>query len=90
MRKTYSEFCSRHTKALKLYKELFARDKRFQQFIRVSGPLQDPHPGPVPGACMCHRCVGSGSTRGAPHGSRARASQRGARGVCPRFPAALP
>ncbi|XP_044122478.1 rho guanine nucleotide exchange factor 2 isoform X7 [Neovison vison] len=34
MRKTYSEFCSRHTKALKLYKELCARDKRFQQFIR--------------------------------------------------------
>lgn len=42
MRKTYSEFCSRHTKALKLYKELYARDKRFQQFIRVSRPLQDP------------------------------------------------
>lgn len=42
MRKTYSEFCSRHTKALKLYKELYARDKRFQQFIRVSKPLQDP------------------------------------------------
>lgn len=36
MRKTYAEFCSRHTKALKLYKELYARDKRFQQFIRVS------------------------------------------------------
>ncbi|XP_053460571.1 rho guanine nucleotide exchange factor 2 isoform X4 [Nycticebus coucang] len=34
MRKTYSEFCSRHTKALKVYKELYARDKRFQQFIR--------------------------------------------------------
>uniref|UniRef100_A0A7N4PZJ7 Rho guanine nucleotide exchange factor 2 n=1 Tax=Sarcophilus harrisii TaxID=9305 RepID=A0A7N4PZJ7_SARHA len=34
MRKAYSEFCSRHTKALKLYKELYARDKRFQQFIR--------------------------------------------------------
>nr|KAF6396135.1 Rho/Rac guanine nucleotide exchange factor 2 [Rousettus aegyptiacus] len=34
MRKTYAEFCSRHTKALKLYKELYARDKRFQQFIR--------------------------------------------------------
>ncbi|XP_007641732.1 rho guanine nucleotide exchange factor 2 isoform X2 [Cricetulus griseus] len=34
MRKTYSEFCSRHNKALKLYKELYARDKRFQQFIR--------------------------------------------------------
>uniref|UniRef100_A0A452UWI6 Rho guanine nucleotide exchange factor 2 n=1 Tax=Ursus maritimus TaxID=29073 RepID=A0A452UWI6_URSMA len=37
MRKTYSEFCSRHTKALKLYKELYARDKRFQQFIRTRG-----------------------------------------------------
>ncbi|XP_063002175.1 rho guanine nucleotide exchange factor 2 [Elgaria multicarinata webbii] len=34
MKKAYSEFCSRHTKAVKLYKELFARDKRFQQFIR--------------------------------------------------------
>eukprot|EP00074_Homo_sapiens_P062528 XP_011508441.1 rho guanine nucleotide exchange factor 2 isoform X1 [Homo sapiens] len=34
MCKTYSEFCSRHSKALKLYKELYARDKRFQQFIR--------------------------------------------------------
>lgn len=62
MRKTYSEFCSRHTKALKLYKELYARDKRFQQFIRVSKPLQDPHsascsgPNPAPqfmGACVC-------------------------------------
>lgn len=37
MKKAYSEFCSRHTKAVKLYKELFARDKRFQQFIRVRG-----------------------------------------------------
>uniref|UniRef100_A0A8D0G9M2 Rho guanine nucleotide exchange factor 2 n=1 Tax=Sphenodon punctatus TaxID=8508 RepID=A0A8D0G9M2_SPHPU len=34
MKKAYSEFCSRHNKAMKLYKELFARDKRFQQFIR--------------------------------------------------------
>ncbi|XP_061462822.1 rho guanine nucleotide exchange factor 2 isoform X2 [Rhineura floridana] len=34
MKKAYSEFCSRHGKAVKLYKELFARDKRFQQFIR--------------------------------------------------------
>ncbi|XP_075763554.1 rho guanine nucleotide exchange factor 2 isoform X2 [Pelodiscus sinensis] len=34
MKKAYAEFCSRHTKAVKLYKELFARDKRFQQFIR--------------------------------------------------------
>ncbi|XP_077183009.1 rho guanine nucleotide exchange factor 2 isoform X2 [Paroedura picta] len=34
MKKAYSEFCSRHTKAVKLYKELFTRDKRFQQFIR--------------------------------------------------------
>ncbi|XP_065713897.1 rho guanine nucleotide exchange factor 2 isoform X2 [Patagioenas fasciata] len=34
LRKAYSEFCSRHTRALKEYKELLARDKRFQQFIR--------------------------------------------------------
>ncbi|CAB1334280.1 unnamed protein product [Coregonus sp. 'balchen'] len=34
MRKAYAEFCSRHPKAVKLYKELLARDKRFQHFIR--------------------------------------------------------
>ncbi|XP_075301212.1 rho guanine nucleotide exchange factor 2 isoform X2 [Opisthocomus hoazin] len=34
LRKAYSEFCSKHTKAVKEYKELLARDKRFQQFIR--------------------------------------------------------
>ncbi|XP_010218878.1 PREDICTED: rho guanine nucleotide exchange factor 2-like [Tinamus guttatus] len=34
LKKAYSEFCSRHNKAVKLYKELLARDKRFQQFIR--------------------------------------------------------
>ncbi|KAK0151938.1 Rho guanine nucleotide exchange factor 2 [Merluccius polli] len=34
MRKTYAEFCSRHLKAVKLYKELFAKDKKFQYFIR--------------------------------------------------------
>ncbi|XP_041961670.1 rho guanine nucleotide exchange factor 2 isoform X2 [Alosa sapidissima] len=45
MRKCYAEFCSRHLKAVKLYKELLARDKRFQQFIRrVSrGPLLRRH-----------------------------------------------
>ncbi|KAI1901491.1 hypothetical protein AGOR_G00034980 [Albula goreensis] len=45
MRKAYSEFCSRHLKAVKLYKELLARDKRFQYFIRrVSrGPLLRRH-----------------------------------------------
>ncbi|KAM4601426.1 rho guanine nucleotide exchange factor 2-like [Polymixia lowei] len=45
MRKAYSEFCSRHPKAVKLYKELLARDKRFQHFIRrVSrGPLLRRH-----------------------------------------------
>uniref|UniRef100_A0A3Q3WTT2 Rho guanine nucleotide exchange factor (GEF) 1a n=1 Tax=Mola mola TaxID=94237 RepID=A0A3Q3WTT2_MOLML len=37
MRKTYSEFCSRHMKAVKLYKDLLARDKRFQGFIRRVG-----------------------------------------------------
>uniref|UniRef100_A0A3Q3SAS3 Rho/rac guanine nucleotide exchange factor (GEF) 2 n=1 Tax=Mastacembelus armatus TaxID=205130 RepID=A0A3Q3SAS3_9TELE len=35
MKKLYSEFCSRHPKAVKLYKEVFARDRRLQQFIRV-------------------------------------------------------
>ncbi|KAM8996438.1 LOW QUALITY PROTEIN: rho guanine nucleotide exchange factor 2-like [Ara ararauna] len=34
LRKAYSEFCSKHTKAMKEYKDLLARDKRFQQFIR--------------------------------------------------------
>ncbi|XP_069796435.1 rho guanine nucleotide exchange factor 2-like isoform X2 [Narcine bancroftii] len=34
LKKAYMEFCSRHTKAVKLYKELFTRDKRFQQFVR--------------------------------------------------------
>ncbi|NXV71057.1 ARHG2 factor, partial [Atlantisia rogersi] len=34
MKKAYSEFCSKHTKAVKEYKDLLARDKRFQQFIR--------------------------------------------------------
>ncbi|XP_030329773.2 rho guanine nucleotide exchange factor 2 isoform X2 [Strigops habroptila] len=34
LRKAYSEFCSKHTKAVKEYKDLLARDKRFQQFIR--------------------------------------------------------
>ncbi|KAM6039335.1 rho guanine nucleotide exchange factor 2 isoform 2-T2 [Chlamydotis macqueenii] len=34
LRKAYSEFCSKHTKAVKEYKDLLARDKRFQQFVR--------------------------------------------------------
>ncbi|XP_030596684.1 rho guanine nucleotide exchange factor 2 [Archocentrus centrarchus] len=34
MQKAYAEFCSRHLKAVKLYKELLARDKKFQFFIR--------------------------------------------------------
>ncbi|KAM9368341.1 LOW QUALITY PROTEIN: rho guanine nucleotide exchange factor 2 [Phaethornis superciliosus] len=34
LRNVYGEFCSKHTKALKEYKDLLARDKRFQQFIR--------------------------------------------------------
>uniref|UniRef100_A0A8B9Z6T5 Rho/Rac guanine nucleotide exchange factor 2 n=1 Tax=Buteo japonicus TaxID=224669 RepID=A0A8B9Z6T5_9AVES len=34
LKKAYSEFCSKHTKAVKEYKDLLARDKRFQQFIR--------------------------------------------------------
>ncbi|XP_066530981.1 rho guanine nucleotide exchange factor 2 isoform X2 [Hoplias malabaricus] len=45
MRKVYAEFCSRHLKAVKLYKELLARDKRLQYFVRrVSrGPLLRRH-----------------------------------------------
>ncbi|XP_065326027.1 rho guanine nucleotide exchange factor 1a [Pelmatolapia mariae] len=42
MQKTYAEFCSRHLKAVKLYKELLAKDKKFQFFIRQQvsrGPL---------------------------------------------------
>ncbi|XP_032060556.1 rho guanine nucleotide exchange factor 2 isoform X2 [Aythya fuligula] len=34
LKKAYSEFCSRHTKAVKEYKDLLARDKRFQHFVR--------------------------------------------------------
>lgn len=34
MKKAYTEFCSQHQKAVKLYKELFSRDKKFQQLIR--------------------------------------------------------
>ncbi|XP_073715756.1 uncharacterized protein [Misgurnus anguillicaudatus] len=34
MRKVYGKFCSRHTEAVNFYKELHARDKRFQAFIR--------------------------------------------------------
>lgn len=35
MKKTYAEFCSCHLKAVKLYKQLLTRDKKFQSFIRV-------------------------------------------------------
>ncbi|XP_073667973.1 uncharacterized protein [Paramisgurnus dabryanus] len=34
MRKVYGKFCSRHNEAVNFYKELHARDKRFQAFIR--------------------------------------------------------
>ena len=82
MRKTYSEFCSRHTKALKLYKELYARDKRFQQFIRVSKPLQDTNSASL--IHGVHVCAAPTCRLGVhqplwtmrswcPHGSRARA-----------------
>ncbi|XP_062279212.1 LOW QUALITY PROTEIN: rho guanine nucleotide exchange factor 2-like [Scomber scombrus] len=45
MKKIYSEFCSRHPKAVKLYKEVFARDRRLQQFVRrvCRGPLLRRH-----------------------------------------------
>ncbi|XP_029695143.1 rho guanine nucleotide exchange factor 2 [Takifugu rubripes] len=45
MKKLYSEFCSRHPKAVKLYKEVLGRDRRLQQFIRRAcrGPLLRRH-----------------------------------------------
>uniref|UniRef100_H3CKQ8 Rho/Rac guanine nucleotide exchange factor 2 n=1 Tax=Tetraodon nigroviridis TaxID=99883 RepID=H3CKQ8_TETNG len=45
MKKVYSEFCSRHPKAVKLYKEVLGRDRRLQQFIRRAcrGPLLRRH-----------------------------------------------
>uniref|UniRef100_A0A8C6PE42 Rho/Rac guanine nucleotide exchange factor 2 n=1 Tax=Nothobranchius furzeri TaxID=105023 RepID=A0A8C6PE42_NOTFU len=45
MKKLYSEFCSRHPKAVKLYKEVLTRDRRLQQFIRrvCRGPLLRRH-----------------------------------------------
>ncbi|XP_056237563.1 rho guanine nucleotide exchange factor 2 [Seriola aureovittata] len=45
MKKLYSEFCSRHPKAVKLYKEVLARDRRLQQFTRrvCRGPLLRRH-----------------------------------------------
>nr|XP_057908910.1 rho guanine nucleotide exchange factor 2-like [Doryrhamphus excisus] len=45
MKKVYSEFCSRHPKAVKLYKDVLTRDRRLQQFIRRAcrGPLLRRH-----------------------------------------------
>lgn len=45
MKKLYAEFCSRHPKAVKLYKEVLTRDRRLQQFIRrvCRGPLLRRH-----------------------------------------------
>ncbi|XP_041799140.1 rho guanine nucleotide exchange factor 2 [Chelmon rostratus] len=45
MKKLYSEFCSRHPKAVKLYKEVSTRDRRLQQFTRrvCRGPLLRRH-----------------------------------------------
>ncbi|KAM9783148.1 rho guanine nucleotide exchange factor 2 [Neosynchiropus ocellatus] len=45
LKKVYSEFCSRHPKAVKLYKETLMRDRRLQQFIRRAcrGPLLRRH-----------------------------------------------
>ncbi|KAI4900913.1 hypothetical protein NFI96_027016 [Prochilodus magdalenae] len=34
MKKVYGKFCSRHNEAVNFYKELHAKDKRFQAFIR--------------------------------------------------------
>uniref|UniRef100_A0A8C9YP40 DH domain-containing protein n=1 Tax=Sander lucioperca TaxID=283035 RepID=A0A8C9YP40_SANLU len=34
MKKVYGKFCSRHNEAVNLYKDLHAKDKRFQAFIK--------------------------------------------------------
>ncbi|XP_051239077.1 A-kinase anchor protein 13 isoform X3 [Dicentrarchus labrax] len=34
MNKVYGKFCSRHNEAVNLYKDLYAKDKRFQAFIK--------------------------------------------------------
>ncbi|XP_036391427.1 A-kinase anchor protein 13-like [Megalops cyprinoides] len=34
MKKVYGKFCSRHNEAVNFYKELYAKDKRFQAFIK--------------------------------------------------------
>ncbi|KAG9340764.1 hypothetical protein JZ751_020356 [Albula glossodonta] len=41
MKKVYGKFCSRHKEALSFYKELHAKDKRFQAFIKkkMSSPV---------------------------------------------------
>ncbi|XP_066505455.1 A-kinase anchor protein 13 isoform X3 [Hoplias malabaricus] len=41
MTKVYGKFCSRHNETVNLYKELHAKDKRFQAFIRkmMSSPV---------------------------------------------------
>ncbi|KAG7273203.1 hypothetical protein CRUP_018007 [Coryphaenoides rupestris] len=38
MKKVYGKFCSRHSEAVNLYKELHAKDKRFQALIKVDPP----------------------------------------------------
>ncbi|CAL9706048.1 unnamed protein product [Knipowitschia caucasica] len=45
LRKVYAEFCSRHPKAVALYKEVFTRDRRLQGFIKrvTRGPLLRRH-----------------------------------------------
>lgn len=35
MKKVYGKFCSRHNEAVNFYKDLHAKDKRFQAFIKV-------------------------------------------------------
>lgn len=39
MTKVYGKFCSRHNEAVSLYKELHAKDKRFQAFVKVRAAL---------------------------------------------------
>jgi len=39
MKLAYTEFCSRHLDAVRIYKELLKTDRKFQTFIAVSNVL---------------------------------------------------
>ncbi|KAK1887589.1 A-kinase anchor protein 13, partial [Dissostichus eleginoides] len=67
MKKVYGKFCSRHSEAVNLYKDLHAKDKRFQGFIKritkypvlIQRILQHTKDSDEDHSCVCEalRCV---------------------------------